>query len=577
MAASTTIYCLEKTTDYSEFERLCNDIMAGQGYANIEPLGGAKDEGRDAIHIDSQGITTIFAYSVRMDWRAKLAQDAARIEECHHDCHRLVFVTTSRVTTGARDEAKSAIDRDYGWELEIYGLERLRVLLDNHHPELKLRYPQIFDPAFLAAEATLAHIDRKHILIIHNSSDRELAVWLARKLVTLGFFVWCGELPYLVEETYPTEIESAIQNDVIAAVVLFSSNSLQDPELVRKSHLAIQSLEETGDGMVVPVRVDDFSETLLDSRTRALGVLQFGRNWANGLRKLTWRLESHNCPKHVDSSQSYAIRSLLEQEEVVDEPETLFSNCFEVLCVPERLIKISFDQDLDASKLNSARFFWAFRKIDPRTFLSFGMPPEPILPLRPVRDVTSVNWRQNEFVEGINAKNVVSELIRKSFIVKCQESGLHYCKKTNMQYFPYDSLIENNRLKYMPPWGKASTINVAGQRTYWTPSKRNKYTYYLSPDFYVRRDLFSEFVVLLNVRVRIASVDGLPLDARPALVRRKHLCKDWWNFHWLKRTVAIADFLSEEGTISLDAHEGEQLLINCVPYHVYSPSRILEN
>ena len=42
-----------------------HDLMALDGYRNIEPLGGSKDKGRDAIHVapSPNGESTVFAYS----------------------------------------------------------------------------------------------------------------------------------------------------------------------------------------------------------------------------------------------------------------------------------------------------------------------------------------------------------------------------------------------------------------------------------------------------------------------------------------------------------------------------------
>ena len=69
-----------------EPQRLCHDLMALDGYRNIEPLGGCKDKGRDAIHVDSStGKVTIFAYSVRDDWRTKLDEETALIERSDAD------------------------------------------------------------------------------------------------------------------------------------------------------------------------------------------------------------------------------------------------------------------------------------------------------------------------------------------------------------------------------------------------------------------------------------------------------------------------------------------------------------
>ena len=133
MGADPVIYCLERLTDYAEFERLCHDIMALQGYPNIEPLGRFSDKGRDAIHVDrtDPAQVTIFAYSVREDWRKKLEEDCGKIKRHRHKCRRLVFGCTADYTAGERDEAVVFVKKKFRWELELYGLERLRVLLAN--------------------------------------------------------------------------------------------------------------------------------------------------------------------------------------------------------------------------------------------------------------------------------------------------------------------------------------------------------------------------------------------------------------------------------------------------------------
>ena len=93
VSADPIVYCLECLTDYDQFERLCHDMMALEGYSNIEPLGGSKDKGRDAIHIGkSTGIVSIFAYSVREDWRVKLGEDAEKIKKKGNKCDRRGFL-----------------------------------------------------------------------------------------------------------------------------------------------------------------------------------------------------------------------------------------------------------------------------------------------------------------------------------------------------------------------------------------------------------------------------------------------------------------------------------------------------
>ena len=73
MSADRIVYCLERVSDYRDFERLCSALLAGTDYPGIDPLGGTGDGGRDAIiRTDSSGRRIVFAYTVRGDWYTKL-------------------------------------------------------------------------------------------------------------------------------------------------------------------------------------------------------------------------------------------------------------------------------------------------------------------------------------------------------------------------------------------------------------------------------------------------------------------------------------------------------------------------
>src|ERR1700730_8254934 len=95
MSADAIVYCLERVSDYRDFERLCSAFLAGAGYPGIDPLGGTGAEGRDAIiRDDGTGRKIVFAYTVRSDWRAKLAYDCKRVHEMGHAPSLIVFVCT---------------------------------------------------------------------------------------------------------------------------------------------------------------------------------------------------------------------------------------------------------------------------------------------------------------------------------------------------------------------------------------------------------------------------------------------------------------------------------------------------
>ena len=62
MSADRIVYCLERVSDYRDFERLCSALLAGTDYPGIDPLGGTGDGGRDAIiRTDAAGRRIVFA------------------------------------------------------------------------------------------------------------------------------------------------------------------------------------------------------------------------------------------------------------------------------------------------------------------------------------------------------------------------------------------------------------------------------------------------------------------------------------------------------------------------------------
>jgi hypothetical protein len=145
MGSKFTKLDLERVTDYIQFEFFCNDLMSRQDYKDIEPLGGHHDKGRDAIHHDkSTGKDTLFTYSVREDWNAKLDEDLKKIEKHEHPCDRVVFLTTSSLSATEKDNKKAEVKKKYGWELQIFDLERIATLVDNHYQDLRKLHPDIF-------------------------------------------------------------------------------------------------------------------------------------------------------------------------------------------------------------------------------------------------------------------------------------------------------------------------------------------------------------------------------------------------------------------------------------------------
>jgi hypothetical protein len=580
MAADPIIFCLKELTDYDQFEHLCHDLMALEGYPNIEPLGGSKDKGRDAIDVSRNGKrTSIFAYSVREDWLKKLKEDAGKIKKYGHVCNQLVFLVTEKITATERDNAIKLVQKQFGWKLKIYHLARLRVLVVKHR-HLLPHHPQIFTPAIM--QGFTARFDQKtndHLFVSYAKDDEALATWLTRKLTAEGYRVWCQHISLLGEDEYPADVEEAIRTRTFSMLALYSRASLADQDVMLQRAIAHGLSAERGQEALIPLEVEELDERQLDSRTRRLTSIPFYESWATGLSLLLKKLRSIDCPKPLKEGPAIAASSFL-GDDVLGGPETLYSNCLPVKQVPNAIYRFEARRPITDDQAEEMHIRWAFRKASDTLLLAFHKPPEDIAAEHGLQSAGGISWRDFREIGSIRCLDVATELIRKSLLVKCHERGLEMCRLTWLRYFA-PGLLEGDRLWYVRADGKKNFIASAGQRKYWSPSVSEEYRYHLSPVFTVRRDMGRDFTVLVKVRVKFADVNGEPLPGKKVPSRRKHLCKDWWNDDWLNRTLAICQYLADGSeTITVGDAPGvppeEHLIVEAMPLHWTVPVSIDE-
>jgi hypothetical protein len=572
MGANPIIYCLENLTDYFEFERLSTDLMVLQGYSGIEPLGGFSDKGRDAIHVQTSGKTTIFAYSVRENWRVKLSEDSSKLSKHGHSCDELIFITTSNISASERDEAIITIKKQFGWNLKIYGLERLRVILETEHPEVISRHPQIFNPTVINAQQNLE--ERKYLFISYAEKDWGLAEWLSRKLTAEGYLVWCERLKLLGGEQYPDNIDEAINNKTFRFIALFSKESLKNQELVRQRYLALELGKRRGIDFLIPINVNGISTSSLDMQTGSLVFIPFANNWENGLKQLLEKLKSTNCPKGISNGLKIAASAYFGEDVLERKSEDLFLNYYYIEKMPKYLYVFESEELIPWMELDEIKLMWAYKMISARRFFAFHKPPEAISQKYKIKDIDSIDWQHYKFTQRFNSKDILSELLKKDLYVKCNQKGLIYCKETKLFYFPID-LIEGNRLKFIKPDGSITWVLSTGKRTF--PFPKEEYLYSLSPIFFVVHDVFDKPVIQLDIRVRIADLNSNPLPKKKRLSRRKHLCHDWWNEQWFLRMLAVNQFLADDKYIVLGESEEDEFFISINPICLNSPVSINEN
>ncbi len=84
-------------------------------------------------------------------------------------------------------------------------------------------------------------------------------------------------------------------------------------------------------------------------------------------------------------------------------------------------------------------------------------------------------------------------------------------------------------------------------------------------------------MVHLRIRLRLTDKEGVPLEGKTILSRRKHLCKSWWNDEWLNRTLAVMQFLADGASINIGEPHDNRLCVSPVPDQWTVPVRINED
>jgi hypothetical protein len=577
MAADPLVYCLEHITDYDQFERLCHDLMALDGYNAIEPIGGSKDKGRDALHLDSStGEVTVFAYSVREDWRVKLGEDAGKVKKHGHACHKMAFLCTGTYSPSERDEAVRFIKDTYGWTLELYGLERIASLLRSTHHQLVAQHPQIFSPPFFAFAGGLSlAFSPDHVVVDHVDSDAALALWLSRRLTLAGFRVWCRGLAPLAGSSATDTICSLVASRAHRYLAILSPESLADPEFTVRRSAALAAGGQRGCAILIPAIARPININQLDQQTRSLTPAQFDASWADGLKSIEATLTVAGCPRTPDGAQELVIRSYFPDEIIKTETEELASNLFKVTRLPDVIHRFYASTPLgeDSGQLTG---LWAFRRVSDTHFLSFDQPPTQLAIDHGITNKGGSVLKGLAQIDGIPASDLVTELIRKSLYAECRRRGLHFCTDRKLVYFPAQ-LLKNDNLRVQRLDGSLTHFSVVGERSHGWKDRATKYRYHIAPVFAPMGDPENGYDIITRIRVHITDLAGNLYPGRAAHIRRKKLCKSWWNEEWLNRVMGVMQFLAGDNEqITIGEKDGGRIVIERLPKTYIAPIRLNE-
>lgn len=572
MSADAIVYCLEHLTDYRQFERLCSDIMNQSGYHNIEVLGGSNDGGRDALHIsqsDSNDIT-IFAYSTRSDWQRKLLkEDCERIANKKHALARLAFACTASITASQRDWAVQQVHDQFGWTLDLYDLERIRVRLVGDLRHLIAQHPAIFCPPFFPTRGGVSISESRDTLVIdHMPSDHALATWLARRLQLAGYRTWCYGTAPLAGETADDTIRILQKKRTLRYLPILSSSSVANADFLGRCALASAT-----DELSLPCVASEFNASCLPTRLGNLTPVAFTDGYAAGLAKLLTALDSKAIKPTLEPGhgRSIALRSYVPQPVTRTMPETVYSSTFGVT-LPAAIYECQLTRPLEEAEIEEFRKRWAFCLATPTMLLAFERPPAE-LPLEPFRRLPAYDWTHFPFRHEKRSVDVVKELIRRSLDVACVCAGLQWCASRRVYYFPSGE----KPLRFVPFThvdGRKTRVAVTGEQNYGFGDRAIPFRYQLSPSFRAGQDESGQWWVTLRVYVRVTDRDGNPYEGKAVGVRRKKVGKSWWNQEWFARIVGVMQALGNGHDEIVIGSGSEQVTVAISPLSWQCPVSI---
>lgn len=540
MSADPIVYCLERLTDYAQFERLATDVMAGTEFPDIEPLGGSGDGGRDALHVHRDGGTVrVFAYSVRSDWERKLREDCTRIAAGKHQVDVVVFVSTRTMTVQKRENLRAEIRKAHGWETEFYDMERLRALLTGPLNSLVPQHPSIFVSPWFERRGgeVVSHEVRDLIVIDHLVPEHAFAAWLFSRLSAAGYSVWCRGLAPLAGEDAHASILQIVGQRAARYLPILSTGSVTDSDL--RSRTSIAAVKQ---GRVIPCWLDDLTATAFDSQTAKLGPARFDSGWKQGLAALTQQLEAGAVPRLLEpgTGQRIALGAYQAEPLIRQQSERVYANVFPVQ-VPLSVLVHRLDSHHEERDATLARR-WAYVQRGDHVFSFAAMPADV-----PGPKVSEFDWQACPDWSGTKSLNLVKMLVKRSLFVACYEAGFEWCDDP-----PTLFLNERKRARhgYRDVDGRYTHVSLTGERTFGSGERKSKFRYQLGPVFRVAVDEENAVSVGVAFYVRITDDKGKPVHVKMIPSRRKRVTKNWWNRQWLQRTLGVMQLIA--GHMGLD-------------------------
>lgn len=406
---------------------------------------------------------------------------------------------------------------------------------------------------------------RNKIFISHATpDDNDFTKWLALKLISLGYEVWCDILFLDKGSDFWNQIENEIRNNALKFLIV-SSKAGNNREGVLNELAVATKVKKLlkDDTFIIPLAIDEeLSYDDINIEVVRLNAINFKKSWAIGLKDLLEAFEKENIYKNVsDPSKANSLyqQIFLYDKSVVEKEEIYDSNWFPIISFPEELRFHKYDWrlpkqfDVNLLQFPAIRFkeylctfAWEYDFMDllPKTEAYSGQDTIRI----PTNEILSGKYG-TDFIPNYLCKRLIVQLINKAFELQMMKKEVREYYMSNRKAY----WIEKNKLE-----------KDKFEKTLMVGKQKNK-----SWHFGISGAAKLYPIQVLTVSSHIFfTQDGKELIPSKSIQHssRRRQGRNWWNNKWREKLLAFIRYISDEQfSFSLEAGSEETIKVSNEP------------
>lgn len=428
--------------------------------------------------------------------------------------------------------------------------------------------------------------NRNMLFVSHATpDDNTFSKWIALKLASQGYPVWCDLTKLLGGEDFWKDIETAIRERTIKFLFVLSKNSNQKQGTLMELAVAKKVGKNIND-FVIPLRIDDIRSDDVNIELNRLNFIDFSKDWIGGYRQLLKKLEEDAVPKDArftpNAVSEWWRGSHPVTEGVQHQAERYCSNWYEFQSLPKSLWLHSIEPK---GRFENATINFplpAFRH--DRYLLTFGAAYEIAEVLADhqlsIDNSTEIDFAtfqseglQRPKIERREARNIITSLFKEGFDRFAASKGLLPYELANgaiYHWFKKD-FAENDKVFFANPAGERGWRAMVGYKSVHSMVGLTRIrNWHFGIQAKVYSWPFSGFAIKPHVAF---TENGVLYESKAKQhAARRSQCKSWYNDDWLDRIIAAMSFLADEkGVIQIPLSGQAEIVVSRIPMMFESP------